>query len=131
MSNERMHSGPNGKKEKKPYIPPTIIKLPLEKAKQFIMERTHCGDKEALALLDSLRRQRDKQQPKKPSTDDDEWKRSARSGDPDSLASPCFTTKSESTGVSRPVSELGFSWRQGYASPSRYQPTIEGIDREN
>jgi hypothetical protein len=36
MSNERIHSGSNGKKKKKPYIPPTIIKLPLEKAKQLI-----------------------------------------------------------------------------------------------
>jgi hypothetical protein len=78
MSNERMHSSSDGKKKKKPYIPPTIIKLPLEKAKQLIMERTHCSDKEALDLLDSLRRrQRQKQQPLKPSTDDDKWKRSA------------------------------------------------------
>ena len=74
-----MHSSSDGKKKKKkPYIPPTITKLPLEKAKQLIMERSHCSDKEALALLDSLRRrQRDKQQPQKPSTDDDKWKRSA------------------------------------------------------
>jgi hypothetical protein len=52
MSNERRDSSSDGKKKKKrPYIPPTIIKRPLEKAKQLIMERTHCSDKEAMDLL--------------------------------------------------------------------------------
>ena len=77
MSNERMHSGSDGKKKKRPYIPPTITKLPLEEAKRFIRERTHCSDKEAMDLLDSLRRrQRQKLQPLKPFADD-KWKRSA------------------------------------------------------
>jgi hypothetical protein len=51
MSNERTDSSSDGKKKKRPYIPPTIIKRPLEKAKQLIMERTHCSAKEAMDLL--------------------------------------------------------------------------------
>ena len=57
-----MHPDSDGKKNKRPYIPPTITKLPLEEATRFIVERTHCSDQEAVDLLESLRRE---QQPEK------------------------------------------------------------------
>jgi hypothetical protein len=57
-----MHPDSDGKKNKRPYITPTITKLPFEKAKQIIVERTHCSDQEAVDLLESLRRE---QQPEK------------------------------------------------------------------
>jgi len=72
-----MHSGSDGKNKKRPYIPPTITKLPLEKAKRLITERTHCSEREAMDLLDSLRREQQmKQRSDKPSAGD-EWERSA------------------------------------------------------
>ena len=57
-----MHADSDGKKNKRPYIPPTITKLPAEQANRFIVERTHCSDQEAADLLESLRRE---QQPEK------------------------------------------------------------------
>jgi hypothetical protein len=57
-----MHADSDGKKNKRPYITPTITELPLEKASRFIVERTHCSDQEAVDLLESLRRE---QQPEK------------------------------------------------------------------
>jgi hypothetical protein len=57
-----MHPDSDGKKNKRPYITPTITELPLEKASRFIVERTHCSDQEAVDLLESLRRE---QQPEK------------------------------------------------------------------
>jgi hypothetical protein len=66
-----MHSGSDGKKKKRAYIPPAITKLPLDKAKQFIIERTHCTDQEAMDLLGSMHGElRRKAQSVKPSVDD-------------------------------------------------------------
>jgi hypothetical protein len=45
------------KKKKRPYTPPTVTKLPLEKAKQFVVELTRCSDQEATDLLESMRRE--------------------------------------------------------------------------
>lgn len=50
-----MQSGAAGKKKKRRYVPPTIAKLPLEKARQFIVERTNCSNQEATQLLESMR----------------------------------------------------------------------------
>jgi hypothetical protein len=71
-----MHSGLDGKKKKRPYIPPTITKLPLEKANQFIVERTHCGDQEAVDLLESLHRESRRKESIQPSADYGKRKRS-------------------------------------------------------
>ena len=48
-----MRSGSDDKKKK--YIPPTLTKLPLEKAKQFVVKRTICSDQAATKLLESMR----------------------------------------------------------------------------
>jgi hypothetical protein len=72
---EGMHSGSDG--EKRPYIPPTITNLPFEKAKQIIVERTHCSDQEAADLLESLHREQRRKESIQPSAHDAKWKRSA------------------------------------------------------
>jgi hypothetical protein len=61
-------------KEKKPYIPPAITKIPPERAKQIIAERIHCSDQEAMDLLESMRH--GQQQNNSPGTDN-KRKRSA------------------------------------------------------
>ncbi len=50
-----MRSRSDDKKKKRLYVPPTITKLPLEKAKRFVVERTDCSDQAATKLLESLR----------------------------------------------------------------------------
>jgi len=70
-----MHSGLAGKKRKKLYVPPTSKKLPIERARQFVIERTSCSDQEATELLESMREElRQKEQS---SADGDRRKRSA------------------------------------------------------
>jgi hypothetical protein len=72
-----MNADSDGKMNKKPYIPPTITNLPFEKAKQIVVERTHCSDQEAGDLLESLHREQRRKQSTHPSADDRELKRSA------------------------------------------------------
>jgi hypothetical protein len=43
--------------KKKPYSPPTVTKLTLEQAKQFVAGHANCSDQEATDLLESLRRE--------------------------------------------------------------------------
>jgi hypothetical protein len=50
-----MRSGSDDKKKKRLYVPPTLTKLPLEEAKQFVVERTKCSDQAATKLLESMR----------------------------------------------------------------------------
>jgi len=47
----------DGKRKKRPYIPPTLTELSLEKAKQFIVDRAHRSDREATELLESMRQE--------------------------------------------------------------------------
>lgn len=54
-SNESLRFDSESKR--KPYSPPTVTKLTLEQAKQFAADRAHCGDQEAIDLLESLRRE--------------------------------------------------------------------------
>ena len=70
------NSGSDGKKKKRPYVPPTITNLPLEKATRFIIERTHCSDQEATSLLESMRREL-RQEEQSLADDGDRRKRSA------------------------------------------------------
>jgi hypothetical protein len=74
---EGMHSGSDGKKKKRPYVPPTITNLPFEKAKHIIVERTHRSDQEAVDLPESLHREQRRKESIQPSADDRKWKRSA------------------------------------------------------
>ena len=46
-----------GNTKKRPYLPPTITKLNLEQAKQFVSGHAQCNDQQAMDLLDSLRRE--------------------------------------------------------------------------
>ena len=71
-----MHPGSDAKKKKTPYIPPSITKLPLEKAQRFIVERTHCSDQEATSLLESMRREL-RQKKQSPADSGDRRNRSA------------------------------------------------------
>ncbi len=41
-------------KQKKPYVPPTVKKLTLDEARQFIVDHVHCTDQEAMKLLEML-----------------------------------------------------------------------------
>ena len=43
--------------KKKPYSPPTVKKLTLEQAKQFVAGHANCSDQEATDLLEPLRRE--------------------------------------------------------------------------
>jgi hypothetical protein len=40
--------------KKKPYSSPTVRKLTLEQAKQFVADRANCNDQEAADFLESL-----------------------------------------------------------------------------
>lgn len=44
---------------KKTYSRPTLKKLTLEQAKQFLMDRTNCGDQEAEDAVERLCQERD------------------------------------------------------------------------
>lgn len=44
---------------KKPYSRPTLTKLTLEQAKQFMAHLTNCRDQEALDALESLRQEKE------------------------------------------------------------------------
>jgi hypothetical protein len=57
-----MKSDSEGKK--KPYAPPTVTRLPPERAKQFVADRTNCSDQEAADILESLRREQQRNQEK-------------------------------------------------------------------
>jgi hypothetical protein len=57
-----MRSDSKGKK--KPYSPPAVTKLTLEQAKQFVADRTNCSDQEAADILESLRREQQRNQEK-------------------------------------------------------------------
>jgi len=69
-----MRSGSDDKKKK--YIPPTLTKLPLDKAKQFIVERTNCSDQAATKLPESMREELG-QKEEFSADGGDTWKRSA------------------------------------------------------
>jgi hypothetical protein len=71
------YSGSDGKKKKRPYVPPTITNLPFEKAKHIIVDRTHRSDQEAVDLPESLHREQRRKESIQPSADDRKWKRSA------------------------------------------------------
>jgi hypothetical protein len=43
--------------KKQPYSPPSVRKLTLEQANQFVASRTNCSDQEAAELLESLRQE--------------------------------------------------------------------------
>jgi hypothetical protein len=43
--------------KKQPYSPPSVRKLTLEQAKQFVACHTNCSHQEAAELLESLRRE--------------------------------------------------------------------------
>jgi hypothetical protein len=43
--------------QKKPYVPPALKKVDTEQARRFVIDHSHCGDQEALDLLESLRRE--------------------------------------------------------------------------
>jgi hypothetical protein len=50
--------------KKKPYAPPSITKLSLELARQFVACHANCGDQEATDFLESLRREQHQQHEK-------------------------------------------------------------------
>jgi hypothetical protein len=41
-------------KQKKKYVPPSVKKLTLDEARQFIVDHVHCTDQEAMKLLEML-----------------------------------------------------------------------------
>jgi hypothetical protein len=55
-----MHSDPDRKKT--PYSSPSMSKLSLEQAKEFVSRRANCSEQEAADFLESLRQE---QPPKK------------------------------------------------------------------
>lgn len=44
--------------KKRLYSPPTLAKLTLEQAKQFVASHANCSDQKATELLESLRQER-------------------------------------------------------------------------
>ena len=71
-----MRSGSDDKKKKRLYVPPTLTKLPLEEAKQFVVERIKCGDQAATKTLESMREELG-QKEEFSADGGDTWKRSA------------------------------------------------------
>jgi hypothetical protein len=50
--------------KKRPYLPPSARKLNLEQANQYVAGHTKCSDREAMAMLESLQRELEKQKEK-------------------------------------------------------------------
>jgi hypothetical protein len=50
--------------KKRSYLPPSARKLNLEQANQYVAGHTKCSDREAMAMLESLQRELEKQKEK-------------------------------------------------------------------